>query len=79
MKKLIFGALALALISFTSCRNAENTDVTEETTNETAINSEVQSEMITEEVEDSIEVETEEAVDSLETADEAEQATTNIQ
>ncbi|GAA4311724.1 hypothetical protein GCM10023115_32530 [Pontixanthobacter gangjinensis] len=79
MKKIIFGALALALISFTSCRNEENTEVTAEPNSETAINQEVKSEMMTEELEDSIEVETEEAVDSLETTDQAEQASSQIQ
>lgn len=75
MKKMFFGALALALFTFTSCRNEETTEVTEETAKETAINTEVQSEM-TPEVEDSMEVETEEAVDSLKTTGEMEQETT---
>ncbi|MCM8569864.1 hypothetical protein NE848_10765 [Gramella jeungdoensis] len=66
MKKLIFGALALAMITVTSCRN-ENTEVTGEQTEETAINTEVTPEVTTE-VEDSLEVEMEVEADSLETA-----------
>ncbi|TBW27133.1 hypothetical protein [Gramella sp. KN1008] len=63
MKKLIFGALALAMITMASCRN-ENTEVTEETTKETAINAEITPEVSTE-IEDSLEVEMVEEVDSL--------------
>ena len=78
MKKMIFGALALAMFTVTSCRN-ENTETTEETVNETAINEEVTPEMTTEEVEDSLEVETETAVDSLDTTTETEQEVPAVQ
>ncbi len=79
MKKLIFGALALALlITVTSCRN-ENTEATEETVEETAINEEASNLEMTTEVEDSLEVETETEVDSLETpAAEVEQEVPSI-
>lgn len=69
MKKLIFGALALALITFTSCRNEEKTEVTEEIAKETAINTEEVKTEMSEEIEDS----TETVVDSLESNIEAEQ------
>ena len=78
MKKLIFGALALAMITVTSCRN-ENTEVSEETAKETAINEEANLEMSTEEVEDSLEVETETEVDSLDTTVETEQEVPAVQ
>jgi len=68
MKKLFFGALALAMFTVTSCKN-ENTEVTEESTNETAVNAEVSSEMNTQ-IEDSLQVETETVIDSLETEQE---------
>ncbi len=63
MKKLIFGALALALmIVVVSCRN-ENPETTEESVEETI---EVNLEMA-QPVEDSIQVETETPADSLQT------------
>lgn len=63
MKKLLFGALALAMITVTSCRN-ENAEVTEESANETAAKTETTPEVPLN-VEDSLEVEMEEQVDSL--------------
>jgi hypothetical protein len=68
MKKLIFGTLALALFTVTSCRD-EKTEAAEEIAKETAINEPVNSEISTEE-QDSLEVEMETEVDSLETVEE---------
>lgn len=78
MKKLILSVLTLSLISLTSCRNEETTEVSEEISKETAINSEVSHEMHAE-VEDSIQVEAEEVVDSLDTTSEVIEDTEAIQ
>ncbi|MBT8318833.1 MAG: hypothetical protein KJP01_01735 [Gramella sp.] len=69
MKKLIFGALALAMFTVTSCRD-EKTEAVEEIAKETAINETTNPEMTTE-AEDSLEVETTTEVDSLDAAVEA--------
>ncbi|NNE33037.1 MAG: hypothetical protein HKN40_11790 [Winogradskyella sp.] len=69
MKKLIFGALALAMFTVTSCRD-EKTEAVEEIAKETAINETTNPEMTTE-AEDSLKVETTTAVDSLDAAVEA--------
>ncbi|MUP44917.1 hypothetical protein E0K83_04055 [Gramella sp. BOM4] len=75
MKKLIFGALALAMFTVTSCRN-EQTETPEEAVEETATVEEANLEMTTE-TEEIEEVEMEEAVDSA--AVEVEQETPAIQ
>lgn len=69
MKKLILSVFTLSLISLTSCRNEETKETSEETAKETAVNSEMTHEMMAE-VEDSIQNETEEVIDSLDTTSE---------
>ncbi|TRO67539.1 hypothetical protein [Christiangramia sabulilitoris] len=64
MKKLIFGALALAMFTVTSCRE-EKAEAVEEIAKETAINESTTQEMNVE-AEDSLEVNSAE-VDSLQT------------
>ncbi|MCP9199031.1 hypothetical protein MKO06_03870 [Gramella sp. GC03-9] len=75
MKKLIFGALALAMFTVTSCRN-DQAETTEETVEETATIEEANLEMTTE-AEEIEEVEMTEEVDS--SAVEVEQETPAIQ
>ena len=77
MKKLIFGALALAMFTVTSCRN-EQTETPEESVEETATIEEANLEMTTE-TEEIEEVEMEAEADSSATAVEVEQETPAIQ
>lgn len=67
MKKLIFGALALSLmISVVSCRQNESEN-TEETVEDTAINQEVPAADMTEEVESEEIADTTAVMDSIQT------------